>query len=261
MRDDVKELSYPDSGLTVWRCDTAKAVDMAAADIAEEVIRSEPAGKPGPVLGLATGSTPEGMYAELVRRHREKGLSFANVTTFNLDEYVGLYPGHDQSYRHFMVHQLFMHVDVKYENTFLPSGLEWNMEKHVQEYEELIKAKGGIDLQVLGIGSNGHIGFNEPGSTRESRTRVVELDEQTRRDNSRFFGNDVSKVPTHAISMGVGTVLEAKKIILMAKGEGKADAIARSVKGRPTPEVPASLLQRHPDCTFILDPGAASRLE
>lgn len=261
MRDDVKELSFPDSGLKVWRCDTEAAVDMAAADLAEEVIRSKPAGKAGPVLGLATGSTPEGLYAELVRRHREQGLSFADVTSFNLDEYLGLYPGHDQSYRYFMVHQLFMHVDIKYENTFVPSGLEWNMEKHVQEYEELIRAKGGIDLQVLGIGGNAHIGFNEPGSAKDSRTRVVALEEPTREANSRFFDNDISRVPTHAISMGVATVLEAKKVILMAKGEGKADAVAKSVKGPATPHVPASLLQGHPDCIFILDPGAASLVE
>ena len=261
MRDGVKELSFPDSGLTVLRGDTKELVDLAAADIAEEVIRSKPAGKAGPVLGLATGSTPEGLYAELVRRHdKGKGLSFANVTTFNLDEYLGLYPGHDQSYRYFMVHQLFMHVDVKYESTFVPSGLEWNMEKHVQDYEAFIKAKGGVDLQVLGIGSNGHIGFNEPGSTKDSRTRVVELDEQTRKDNSRFFGYDINKVPTHAISMGVATVWEAKKIILLAKGQNKADVIAKCVKGPATPEVPASLLKGHPGCIFILDPDAASLL-
>jgi glucosamine-6-phosphate deaminase len=247
--------------MTVLRCETGEVVDLAAADIAEEIIRSNPEGKAGPVLGLATGSTPEGMYAELVRRHRDEGLSFANVATFNLDEYLGLYPGHDQSYRYFMVHQLFMHVDVKYENTFVPSGLDWNMEKHVQDYEDLILAKGGIDLQVLGIGSNGHIGFNEPGSTVHSRTRVVELAESSRRDNSRFFDNDISKVPTHAISMGVATVLDTKKVILMAKGEGKAEAIAKSVKRPATPDVPASLLQDHPDCTVIIDPGAASLLE
>ncbi len=160
-----------------------------------------------------------------------------------------------------MVHQLLGHVDVKYESTFVPSGLDWNMEKHVQDYEDLIREKGGIDLQVLGIGSNGHIGFNEPGSAIDSRTRVVVLEESSRRDNSRFFDDDISKVPTHAISMGVATVLDSKQIILMAKGEGKSDAIAKTVKGPATPEVPASLLQGHSNCIVLVDPGSASLIQ
>ncbi|RLI23840.1 glucosamine-6-phosphate deaminase, partial [Candidatus Bathyarchaeota archaeon] len=191
--------------------------------------------------------------------HREEGLSFSRVTTFNLDEYVGLPPDHPQSYHYYMFHNLFDHVDVRRENVHIPDGMAENLDEECRRYEEAIKEAGGIDLQLLGIGRNGHIGFNEPGSPFDSRTRVVKLSEQTRKDNARFF-NSIDEVPTHAITMGIGTIMEARRIILIASGEAKAEAIAKAVKGPKTVDVPASALQDHPDCLFIIDKEAASLL-
>jgi len=220
-----------------------------------EAVRSNP----DIVLGLATGGTPLGCYRELIRMHREEGLSFSRVTTFNLDEYVGLPPDHPQSYHYYMFHNLFDHVDVRRENVHIPDGMAEDLDEECRRYEEAIKEAGGIDLQLLGIGRNGHIGFNEPGSPFDSRTRVVKLSEQTRKDNARFF-NSIDEVPTHAITMGIGTIMEARRIILIASGEAKADAIAKAVKGPKTVDVPASALQDHPDCLFIIDKEAASLL-
>ena len=220
-----------------------------------EAVRS----KPDIVLGLATGGTPLGCYRELIRMHREEGLSFSRVTTFNLDEYVGLPPSHPQSYHYYMFHNLFDHVDVRRENVHIPDGMAEDLDEECRRYEEAIKEAGGIDLQLLGIGRNGHIGFNEPGSPFDSRTRVVKLSEQTRKDNARFF-NSIDEVPTHAITMGIGTIMEARRIILIASGEAKAEAIAKAVKGPKTVDVPASALQDHPDCLFIIDKEAASLL-
>ena len=227
-----------------------------AAKMIADAIRA----KPNIVLGLATGGTPEGCYKELVRMHKEEGLDFSQVVTFNLDEYVGLPPDHPQSYHYYMDVHLFNHVNIKRENIHIPDGMAKDLEKHCQEYEEMIKKAGGIDLQLLGIGRNGHIGFNEPGSPFDSRTRVVELTETTRRDNARFF-KSIDEVPTHAVTMGLATIMEAKKIILLASGENKADAIAKAVEGPKTTRVPASILQDHPDCTFIIDKEAASKLK
>ena len=226
-----------------------------AAKMIADAIRS----KPDVVLGLATGGTPVGCYQELVRMHREEGLDFSGVTTFNLDEYVGLPPTHEQSYHYYMDVNLFNHVNIRRENVHIPDGLAEDLERHCREYEEMIKKAGGIDLQLLGIGRNGHIGFNEPGSPFDSRTRVVKLAETTRRDNARFF-KSLDEVPTHAITMGLATIMEARKIILLASGEAKADAVAKSVEGPKTVMVPASILQDHPDCTFIIDREAASKL-
>ena len=220
-----------------------------------EAVRSNP----DIVLGLATGGTPLGCYRELIRMHREEGLSFSRVTTFNLDEYVGLPPSHPQSYHYYMFHNFFDHVDVRRENVHIPDGMAENLDEECRRYEEAIKEAGGIDLQLLGIGRNGHIGFNEPGSPFDSRTRVVKLSEQTRKDNARFF-NSIDEVPTHAITMGIGTIMEARRIILIASGEAKAEAIAKAVKGPKTVDVPASALQDHPDCLFIIDKEAASLL-
>ena len=220
-----------------------------------EAVRS----KPDIVLGLATGGTPLGCYRELIRMHREEGLSFSKVTTFNLDEYVGLPPSHPQSYHYYMFHNFFDHVDVRRENVHIPDGMAEDLDEECRRYEEAIKEAGGIDLQLLGIGRNGHIGFNEPGSPFDSRTRVVKLSEQTRKDNARFF-NSIDEVPTHAITMGIGTIMEARRIILIASGEAKAEAIAKAVKGPKTVDVPASALQDHPDCLFIIDKEAASLL-
>jgi glucosamine-6-phosphate deaminase len=215
---------------------------------------------PNCVLGLATGSTPLGLYSELIKMYKRKEIDFSNVTTFNLDEYLGLSPEHPQSYHAYMKRNFFDHVNIKPENIHIPDGLTKNSIEHCNEYERKIKEVGGIDLQVLGIGSNGHIGFNEPGSELNSRTRVVELAEKTRRDNSRFF-DKIEDVPKKAITMGIATILESKNILLLASGENKAEAIKNALEGPITKEVPASFLQYHPNVTVILDEPAASKLE
>lgn len=238
--------------------DKAAAVRAVAADIAA-LIRGRAAEGRRAVLGLATGSTPIPLYAELVRLHREEGLSFRNVTTFNLDEYSGLGPDHDQSYRWFMQRQLFDHVDVAPAETHVPDGLAKDVAASAAAYEAAIKVAGGIDLQVLGIGRTGHIGFNEPPAGPATRTRQVHLDELTRRDNASFFG-DVAKVPHHAVTMGVGTILDCRRVVLLAWGEGKADIVRRSVEDAPSDDCPASWLQRHAACDFVLDAPAAAKL-
>ncbi|MCM8756900.1 MAG: glucosamine-6-phosphate deaminase [Candidatus Omnitrophica bacterium] len=211
------------------------------------------------VLGLATGSTPLGLYRELVRMHKEEGFSFKLVRSFNLDEYYGLPPTHEQSYRYFMDTNLFDHLDIDKRNTRVPDGLAPDVEAFCREYEEAIKRVGGIDLQVLGIGGDGHIGFNEPGSSLASRTRLVALDEQTINDNSRFFARR-EDVPKFAITMGVGTVLEAKEIILLVNGEKKAEVLAKAIEGPVTSLISASALQFHPKVSVFLDEPAASAL-
>ena len=213
------------------------------------------------VLGLATGSTPVGLYRELIRLHREEGLSFANVITFNLDEYHGLERSHPESYWRFMHEQLFDHIDIPASQIHLPDGMvpRQDVFAHCRAYEEAIARAGGIDLQVLGIGRTGHIGFNEPGSGADSRTRLVTLDTVTRRDAARDFRGE-ENVPRYAITMGVGTILEARKVVLLAWGESKADVVARAVEGSPCPELPAAFLQAHGDCRFLVDHGAAGKL-
>jgi len=224
-----------------------------------EIIAQAMGGKSPFVLGLATGSTPVPVYKELIRMHKEEGLDFSTVITYNLDEYVGLEPTHDQSYRCFMNEQLFDHVNVNKKNTYVPDGLAEDIQAICEEYEDMIEGVGGIDLQVLGIGTNGHIGFNEPGSSLASRTRLVKLTPNTIQDNARFF-KSADDVPKEAISMGVGTVLDAAAVLLLAAGENKADAVARAIEGPITATVPASALQLHPDVTFILARDAASKL-
>jgi glucosamine-6-phosphate deaminase len=213
------------------------------------------------VLGLATGSSPKSLYAELVRLHREEGISFKNVITFNLDEYYPIDNDALQSYDRFMKEQLFNNVDIDLKNCHIPNG-EWKKEeikKRCQEYEKMIEDVGGIDLQILGIGNNGHIGFNEPGSSLFSKTRLVPLDNSTRIANAQEFQN-ISKVPRLAITMGISTILKAKKVILMAWGQIKAPVIQRAVEGNVTEQIPASLLQQHNDCVFVVDEMAASEL-
>ncbi len=213
------------------------------------------------VLGLATGSSPKSLYAELVRLHREEGLSFKNVVTFNLDEYYPLDNDALQSYNRFMKEQLFNKVDIDPKNCHIPNG-EWKKEdikKHCLEYEKMIEDAGGIDLQILGIGNNGHIGFNEPGSSLFSKTRLIPLDNSTRIANSGDFQN-ISKVPRLAITMGISTILKAKRIVLMAWGQLKAPVIQKAVEGNVTEQIPASLLQQHNDCMFVTDEMAASDL-
>jgi glucosamine-6-phosphate deaminase len=237
--------------------DASKAV---ARDIAALMRERQAEGRQA-VLGLATGSTPLGLYAELVRMHREEGLSFANVVTFNLDEYHPIQATHPRSYCHFMHAHLFDHVDIPRENTHLPDGSVpvAGAEAHCAEYERMIESAGGIDLQVLGIGRTGHIGFNEPGSARRSRTRRVTLDPLTRRDASGDFGG-VENTPRYAITMGVRTILEARRIVLMAWGQHKAEVVRAAVEGPVTAQVTASFLQEHDQVRFVMDQAAAGAL-
>jgi len=216
--------------------------------------------KPNAVLGLATGSTPIPLYRELARMHSEEGLDFSQVTTFNLDEYVGLSPEHDQSYYYFMWQNLFQRINIPRRAIHVPSGTATNHEAYCRWYEDEIVRSGGIDLQVLGIGGDGHIAFNEPGSSLGSRTRLKTLTEQTIRDNARFFENE-AEVPRYAITMGVGTILEARHCLLLATGESKAEPITKAIEGSVTSMVTASALQHHPYTTAILDEPAASKLQ
>jgi glucosamine-6-phosphate deaminase len=256
----------PVSDLRAERIATASYPDsnQASAAVAQEIaalIRARAAeGRPA-VLGLATGSTPTRLYEELVRLHREEGLSFANVVSFNLDEYYPMPPDSLQSYVRFMHEYLFDHVDIKPENVHIPAGTVAPAEvaAYCLRYEEEIRAAGGIDLQILGIGRTGHIGFNEPGSGPASRTRLITLDHLTRTDAaSDFFGEE--NVPRRAITMGVGTILEAREIVLLAWGEGKAAVVKRLVEGEPTDSVPATYLQQHPRVRVVLDAAASAEL-
>jgi glucosamine-6-phosphate deaminase len=212
------------------------------------------------VLGLATGRTMERVYTLLAQECREGRLSFAEATTFNLDEYVGLPEDSPDSYRHYMVEKLFRHIDIRPEHTFLPDGLAADLDAECEAYERRIAEAGGIDLQLLGIGGVGHIGFNEPLSALRSRTRVKALSPQTIAQNAVMFGGDASKVPRRAITMGVGTILDCRRCILMATGEEKAEIIAKAVEGPVTAMISASALQLHPRCTVIVDESAAGRL-
>ena len=227
----------------------------AAQQIAEVLNR-----KPNAVLGLATGSTPLGVYKELARMHKEEGLDFSRCTTFNLDEYVGLPVTHDQSYHYFMYENFFKHVNVPKQNIHVPSGTTSNFPAFCEWYEQRIEECGGIDVQVLGIGSDGHIAFNEPTSSLSSRTRLKTLAKQTIDDNARFF-KKAEDVPIYAITMGVGTILEAEEIILLANGKGKADAVAQAVEGPVSSMITASALQMHPDTVFYIDSDAAGKLK
>jgi glucosamine-6-phosphate deaminase len=215
--------------------------------------------KPDIVLGLATGGTPVGMYEELVRRHREDGVDFSRVTSFNLDEYVGLPASHPQSYRTYMYIHLFEKINIDEKRTHIPRGDAPDLAAECERYEREIVRAGGIDVQVLGIGTNGHIGFNEPGSTAETTTRVVQLTKSTVEANARYF-DSAQAVPTQAVSMGIRNILAAKRILLLASGQSKAEAVQRMLEGEITPELPASLLRHHGDVTVILDRQAASLL-
>ena len=235
--------------------DSYEAMSKEAAAIVADRIRR----KPNLVLGLATGSTPLGLYQELIRMHKEEGLSFAKVTTFNLDEYVGLPRTHNQSYYHFMWENFFKHIDIDPRYIHVPDGMATDLEAHCEWYDNEIKKWGGIDLQILGIGANGHIAFNEPGSSLGSRTRIKTLTEQTIQDNSRFF-TSIEEVPRLAITMGIGTIMEAKEIILLANKASKAEAIKAAVEGPITHMVPASIIQMHRKAYVIIDKEAASKL-
>ena len=230
-----------------------EAISRKAAEFVAEIVRN----KPDCVLGLATGSTPIGLYKELIRMHKEEGLDFARVTTFNLDEYYGLTPAHDQSYHYFMHDKLFNYINVSPSNINVPSGAAPDVEASCARYEEMIEEAGGIDIQVLGIGSDGHIAFNEPGSSLASSTRLVTLTEETVKDNARFFETE-EEVPRFAITMGVGTILETRKCLVLASGAKKAGIIAEAVEGPITSQITASALQMHPDTVVIVDEEAST---
>jgi len=232
----------------------------AAALLVARIVANELRAQPRAVLGLATGSTMEAVYAHLVRMHREAGLDFSSVRTFNLDEYVGLAPDDPHSYRHFMNEHLFQQVNIKLENTHLPNGRAADLGAECRHYEQLITDAGGIDLQLLGIGKSGHIGFNEPLSALKSRTREKALTPTTLKQNAPLFGGE-DKMPRRALTMGVGTILDARRCLLLATGEAKAEIIAQAVEGPITSMVTASALQLHAKATVIVDEAAATKLK
>lgn len=237
-----------------------KPTTAEAQQEAANLLRRQIQSKPASVLGLATGSTPIPVYAALVKMHERGELDFSGVVTFNLDEYVGLAPGHACSYREFMRQHLFGKVNVAPKNIHFPDGLAKDVPAHCAAYEAAIVRAGGIDLQLLGIGRDGHIGFNEPSSSLASRTRIKTLTPQTVKDNAKCFGSP-DKVPRHVITMGVGTIMDARRCLLMATGEAKADVVGRLAEGPLTADVPASILQMHPACTLVVDEPAAARLK
>ena len=215
--------------------------------------------KPDCVLGLATGSTPVGAYKQLVQWFQKGDLDFSEVTSVNLDEYKGLSPENDQSYRYYMNHNLFDHINIRKDHTFVPNGLEPDAEKACDDYNKIIHDLGGIDLQLLGLGNNGHIGFNEPSSSFEKETHCVDLTQSTIDANARFFSS-LSEVPRQAYTMGIQTIMQAKKIVVAVSGQGKASIVKEAFFGPITPQVPASVLQLHSDVTVVGDEAALSML-
>ena len=226
---------------------------------AAQMILSQVTLKPNSVLGLATGSTPIGMYKELVNMYNNKLIDFSEVSTFNLDEYYNLPKSNDQSYDYFMRDNLFKYINVADENINIPNGMVDNIEEECERYDRSIKESGGVDIQVLGIGHNAHIGFNEPTINFERGTHLVDLKESTIEANARFF-DKIEDVPQKAITMGTGSIFKARKIMLLACGDAKSEAIYNTVYGKVIPEVPASILQFHNDIVLILDEAAASKL-
>lgn len=235
--------------------DYREASRKAADIISSEIILNNEC-----VLGLATGSTPLGLYKELIDDYRRGTISFKNIVSFNLDEYVGLGIEDKNSYKYYMKENFFKYIDIHSDNTYIPDGKAKNLEVECQEYEKKIVEKGGIDVQILGIGRNGHIGFNEPRDVFLCETHIVKLDEKTIEDNSRFFERK-ENVPKEAISMGIKTIMRSKKILLIACGEEKADAICKTINGKVDPNIPASVLKLHKDVTVIVDKAAARYLE
>ena len=236
-------------------CKNYDEMSLRSAELMASVIKE----KPACVLGLATGSTPIGLYQNLIRMNKAGEISFKNVTTVNLDEYYPIAPTNDQSYRYFMNDQLFDHVDIDKARTSVPDGTAADPVAEGRRYEEMLTALGGIDVQILGIGRNGHIGFNEPDHAFELETHVVDLQESTIQANSRFF-DSIDEVPKKAITMGVGNIMSARKVVLIATGAAKAKAIYETVHGEITPKVPATILRTHPNCVILCDREAAALL-
>ena len=212
------------------------------------------------VLGLATGSSPVGMYKQLIEWYKRGDVDFSEVRTVNLDEYVGLAPDHDQSYRYFMQSNFFDHINIKPENTNLPNGQAADLAAECKRYNQVIHSQGGIDMQLLGMGHNGHIGFNEPGDTFDLETHVVDLTESTIEANARFFATP-NEVPRQALTMGIKTIMQARRILVVVSGEDKADAVKAALTGPVTPKVPASILQLHPNVMLVADKAAMSKVQ
>ncbi|MEI2436178.1 glucosamine-6-phosphate deaminase [Priestia megaterium] len=229
---------------------SAKAADMLISKLHE---------KPNMNLGLATGGTPKGLYDHLIQDHKEHGTSYKHVTSFNLDEYVGMKPQDPNSYHYYMADALFNHIDIDISNTHVPNGLADTPEEECRRYDEMIQNHGGIDLQILGIGQNGHIGFNEPGTSFNSPTHIVTLEESTRKANARYF-NSLDEVPTQAITMGIESIMKSKEILLLISGEAKAEAMYQLLNGEIAENFPASILKKHHCVTIIADQEALAKV-
>lgn len=227
---------------------------------AANIISAQIIMKPNCVLGLATGSSPVGTYKQLIEWYKKGDLDFSQVTSINLDEYKGLSPENDQSYRYFMNTNLFNHVNINKSHTFVPNGLESDSKKACDDYNEIIHSQGGIDLQLLGLGHNGHIGFNEPGAAFEKETHCVDLTESTIEANKRFFASE-DEVPRQAYTMGIKNIMQAKKILVVVSGKDKAEILKKVLYGAITPEVPASILQLHNDVTIVADEAALNEID
>ena len=230
------------------------------SEAAATIFVSQVISKPDSIIGLATGSTPLGTYAGIIQRYQEGIVDFKAVRSFNLDEYKGIDKSNDQSYDYFMWENLFSKINICKDNVKIPNGKADNIQQECDAYDEMIDRAGGIDIQLLGIGVNGHIGFNEPADVFEPKTHVVELDKKTIQSNARFFSS-IEEVPKFAVTMGIGTIMKAKKIVLIATGENKAEIMREVIYGKVTPQVPASILQFHNNVTIILDAEAASKLK
>ncbi|WP_152397527.1 glucosamine-6-phosphate deaminase [Paenibacillus guangzhouensis] len=242
--------------MNILTFETNEELNQVGANIIASLVQTNPYS----VLGLATGSTPIGIYQELIRQYQNGLVSFKNATSFNLDEYVGLPEGHQESYRTFMNNQLFNHIDIPMEQTHVPNGNAQDLHAECANYDEMMSTSKQVDMQLLGLGHNGHIGFNEPDDTLNSGTHLVQLKEQTREANARFF-NSIDEVPTQAITMGVGTILKAKMIMLVVRGKDKAAIVKRALQGPITTDCPASLLQTHSNVVVLLDKEAAGELQ
>lgn len=237
-------------------CKDKEEASLKACEVMLDVVKNNSSAN----LGLATGSTPIQLYANMIEDHKKNGTSYKNIKTYNLDEYFGLEQSHPQSYHYFMCHHLFNDIDINMDNVHVPKG-NGNIDEECRNYNQLLE-ENPIDIQLLGIGSNGHIGFNEPGTSFDSVTHKVDLKQSTIEDNARlFFNGKVEDVPTQAVSMGIANIMKAKKVLLLAFGEGKAKAIQGMVEGPKTVDLPASALQDHPDCVLIIDEAAASLLK
>ncbi|OPA80211.1 glucosamine-6-phosphate deaminase [Paenibacillus selenitireducens] len=241
--------------MNILTFETNEELNKVGGNIIASLVQTNPYA----VLGLATGSTPIGIYQELIRTYQNGHVSFKHVTSFNLDEYVGLPEGHPESYRTFMNNQLFNHIDIPLEQTYVPNGNAADLASEGARYDEMMSTSKQIDLQILGLGHNGHIGFNEPDEVLSSGTHLVQLKESTREANARFF-NSIDEVPTQAITMGVGTILKAKMIMLVVRGRDKAAIVKRALQGPITTDCPASLLQTHSNVVVLLDKEAAGEL-